>query len=105
MANIIHTSGEFQLNTPYETDKELQDCGLTDWRIATDEEVIAYKNSDAYKQQQNQIIHSKLDALDAQAGCNRSVREVFINLNQNGFNDIFLNTENQAKELRKQQIT
>lgn len=54
MSNIIHTSGNVQLDTPYTTDEELQSCGLTDWRIATDDEVTAWKvaNADKIKKQQ-----------------------------------------------------
>ena len=48
MTNIIHTTGSVQLNTSYATDEQLQDCGLTDWRVATDEEVSNWKIETGY---------------------------------------------------------
>lgn len=102
MSNIININGEIQLNTPYIDNKGLQNAELIDWRIATKDEIFAYKNSDEYKQIQNQMIYAQLNNLDIQVGCNRSLREVLIALGQNGYNNIFLDIENQAKVLREQ---
>ena len=85
MLNIINTNGEVQLNTPYSTNEELQACGLTDWQIATDEEVETYKNSDTYKQelqdkltQQKIDLQTQIDYLERIAGV-RAFREYMLN--------------------------
>lgn len=109
MTNIIHTNGSIQLNTPYTTDEELQSCGLTDWRIATDDEVNAWKsaNAEKIKQEHNQAVYNQLMNLDGIAGV-RIVRETLLLLGQNGAitaeypNGKIKDVEAQAEELRNQ---
>ena len=53
MGNIINTiTGNVQLNTTYNTQDDLNSCGLTNWCMATDDEVSAYQQSPEYIKQQ-----------------------------------------------------
>lgn len=69
-ANIIHTNGEVQLNTPYTTQEDLDSAGLTDWHIATDDEVTAWQTANADE------IKQKAD--EAQAMKNITKRQMLI---------------------------
>lgn len=66
MSTIIHEKGDVQENTPYTTNEELQNCGLSDWRIATDDEVITYNSVhvDEIKELKKANLQSQIDELD-----------------------------------------
>lgn len=66
MSNIINQNGIVQENTPYTSNEELQNCGLTDWRIATDDEVANYKvaHVDEIKAAKKTLFQFQIDELD-----------------------------------------
>jgi hypothetical protein len=100
--NIINTqTGDVQLNTPYSTDDDLQNCGLTLWHIATDDEVVAYKtvHADEIKQAADNVIISQIATLEATQA--RALREMAVNPNDIAKNKL-TDIDNQITELRKQ---
>ena len=94
MANIIHTlTNAVQLNTPYNSNDELNAVGLTDWRISTDDEVISWQNTnaEAIKQINKDNILTQIQELELIGGI-RSVREGLLFLDYVGsFTDKYPN--------------
>ena len=78
MANIIHISGEVQLNTPYSSDEELHSCGLSDWRIATDVEVNSFDFTQYPYLKQIRINTLQASINDLDFKCIRAIRELTI---------------------------
>lgn len=75
MTNIIHSSGDVQENTPYTSNDELNACGLTDWRIATDDEVSAYNAAHAEEIKEVKIINLQMQIEELDKKSIRALRE------------------------------